>query len=157
MSVGVPFQKHSPSSKQAAVGAKPYLKGWRYKVWKYIHDHPRCTDKHIVIGLQMNPNTARPRRVELESAGLIRPDGQTKTPSGSEGVAWVVTDKPYPNDWKKVERRSDMRQRRAERPTAAEFATAVEVMREAHKLMKAQGKPFPPEAVKVCRWLARQT
>ena len=157
MSVGVPYQKQSGASKQAAKNAKVFAPTKRLQVWEFIRDHPRSSDQHIQSGLDMNPNTQRPRRVELESAGLIRPDGQTITPKGSDGVAYVITDKPYPDDWSKVERRSDMRRRRAEKPTAREINVTVEMMREAYKLMKSHGKPVPPEAVKVLQWLARQT
>ena len=152
--MSAPYQKQSSTSKAAAKAVEPFARTARYRVWQFIRDNPRCTDQHVQHALTMNPNTQRPRRVELESAGLIRPHGQSKTPRGSEGVAWVVTDKSYPQDWSKVERRSDMRQRRSERPTAQEIRITVETMREAYKVMGDMA--FPQEAVKVLRWLARQ-
>ncbi len=47
------------------------------------------TDEEIADALDMNPNTQRPRRKELEEMGWIRDSGQRrKTRSGTRAIVW---------------------------------------------------------------------
>lgn len=52
-----------------------------------------ATDEQMQVGLDLNPSTQRPRRIELVEAGLVKDSGRTdKTRSGRSAVVWVVTD-----------------------------------------------------------------
>jgi len=155
--VGLKYAIDSAVSKSAAEEMLPYAGTARYRVWKYIRDNPRVTDKQIRGALEMNPNTQRPRRIELEEAGLIRSDGEVPTGKKSKAHVWVVTDGSlYPADWSTVKKQALQSKRLAQRPSAEDFAITVAAVREAWELFQAAGKPFPPEAVKVMRWIAKQ-
>lgn len=151
MTVGLPFQKHSDTSREAAEDMRAYAKTARYRVFAFIRDNPGVSDKRIQQELEMNPNTERPRRIELERAGLIRPCGID--PSATGRVLFEATGKEYPESATGDYWRSRMRDARAKRPTPEEIDVAVETMRAAWRLMADR---FPPEAVKVMRWLAQQ-
>ena len=63
------------------------------KAYAYGYDiGPRSTDEQIAEGLNMNPSTVRPRRLELERAGRIEPAGASKTRSGRRAVGWRAAD-----------------------------------------------------------------
>ena len=47
-----------------------------------------ATDEEIAVGLQMNPSTARPRRIELVRRGLVIEAGTRKAMSGRYATAW---------------------------------------------------------------------
>jgi transcription initiation factor IIE alpha subunit len=47
-----------------------------------------ATDEEMQLALGMNPNTQRPRRRELEDAGLIVRDGTRKTNSRRNADVW---------------------------------------------------------------------
>jgi hypothetical protein len=47
-----------------------------------------ATDEEIAVGLQMNPSTARPRRIELVRRGLVVEAGTRKAMSGRYATAW---------------------------------------------------------------------
>ena len=47
-----------------------------------------ATDEEMQLALGMNPNTQRPRRRELEDAGLIVRDGTRKTKSRRNADVW---------------------------------------------------------------------
>lgn len=50
-----------------------------------------ATDEEIQKSLDMNPNTQRPRRVELQRAGEVVDSGRTrKTQSGRSAAVWVT-------------------------------------------------------------------
>lgn len=158
--VGLPYVSGSAASKEAAESMLPYAGTSRYRVWRYIVDNPRVTDRDIRDGLGMNRNTVGPRRYELEEAGLIRSDGEVEVSEGKVWKArvWVATGEPYPEDWSAVEKRG-VEQRRAAAdpaPTPEEIRVAVETVRDAYRVFKELGRPFPPEAVKVMRWLDRK-
>lgn len=46
------------------------------------------TDEEIQEALSMNPDTERPRRVELAADGLVVADGEGVTRSGRRAVRW---------------------------------------------------------------------
>lgn len=48
------------------------------------------TDEEIALHLGMNPNTARPRRIELERMGLIIKCGTKRTRSGREANKYLA-------------------------------------------------------------------
>jgi transcription initiation factor IIE alpha subunit len=86
-----PFQKHSETSRQAArdVLAKPMRE---IVLEALIHRGNRgATDDELQTALGMDPSTERPRRVELERAGLVIDSGERrKTRSGREAVVWMA-------------------------------------------------------------------
>jgi len=50
------------------------------------------TDEEAQTLLGMSGNTERPRRRELEQAGLIRPAGVRETASGRRAVVWIAVE-----------------------------------------------------------------
>ena len=58
-------------------------------VLEYIADHPDgVTDEEIAAGLELNPSTARPRRIELARRGLIAEAGTRRAASGRAATVW---------------------------------------------------------------------
>lgn len=89
----LPFQRHSETSRAAAESMEPAANTLRFKVLDAIRASCGAgyTDEELQVGLKMAANTERPRRRELERAGLIRDSGQTRpTLSGRAAVVWVV-------------------------------------------------------------------
>ena len=92
----VPFSGSRPetreTSKQAAIQALTKADSMRLVVWACIckaGDAGR-TDAEIQEALSLDGNTERPRRRELEQAGLIKPAGTRRTASGRAAVVWVA-------------------------------------------------------------------
>jgi hypothetical protein len=95
------FQAHSATSKAAAVGYADKAPNARLRVYTLIQRwSDGLTDEEIQNVLSMNPSSQRPRRIELEQAGLVKDSGRTrKTRSGMRAAIWVATDKAYPEPW----------------------------------------------------------
>ena len=90
-----PNPPHSgpPTSQAAAEAIRPNAATLRARVLRYIEARGErgATDEEIQNNLGMAGNTQRPRRKELQEAGLIRDSGRTrKTSSGREAVVWVA-------------------------------------------------------------------
>ena len=76
---------------EAEVAIKPCAATLREKAFDAIKAHPQgITDEAGSTFSGMNPNTWRPRRLELEKAGRIVAAGTAKTRSGRKAVTWVV-------------------------------------------------------------------
>jgi len=93
------FQSHSPTSQAAAEAYAPLAIDARRRVYNAIRhsDDYGLTDEQIQDALRMNPSTQRPRRRELEAAGLVVDSGRTrKCRSGMAAVIWISTDAEYP-------------------------------------------------------------
>ena len=90
-----PAQAHSATSKAAADGIKLLAAGLRGRVLSFIDGRGAegATDEEIAQGTGLNPSTARPRRVELATRGLIVKEGTRKTASGRAADVWKVTRK----------------------------------------------------------------
>jgi predicted HTH transcriptional regulator len=87
-----PFQSHSSTSRAAADEIKPSASTLREQVFELLKSEGPMTDEEIQVRLDMNPNTQRPRRVELVDAGRVTDSGQTKlTKSRRHAVLWKVT------------------------------------------------------------------
>ena len=87
-----PFQKHSITSKEAAQEIQPRAGTLRHKLFCFIRDKGQygATDLEAQEEIPMAASTQRPRRVELEKAGLIEDSGETRrTKSGRQAVVWV--------------------------------------------------------------------
>lgn len=79
------------TSEEAAERIAPRTNTLRARVYEFIKARGRATDEDIVKGLGLNPSTARPRRVELVEAGLVRDSGQVAlTESRRRAVLWEV-------------------------------------------------------------------
>lgn len=90
-----PAQRHSPTSVAAACAIKPDANTLRAKVLACIQEYGDfgATDERIQEMLGMNGSTQRPRRRELQQAGLIRDSGRTRlTRSNRHAVVWVATE-----------------------------------------------------------------
>lgn len=87
----LPHQKHSPTSLQAALDFEGRALAARHRVFLAIQALGEATDEEVQNLLHMNPNTQRPRRVELVRAGLVEDSGRTRqTKSETKAVIWVV-------------------------------------------------------------------
>lgn len=90
----LPFVRGSATSEAAAESMEPEAGTLRAEVLNAIRRNtpPGLTDEELQEGLPMPANTERPRRRELERAGLIRDSGTTRpTKSGRQAVVWVAT------------------------------------------------------------------
>jgi predicted ArsR family transcriptional regulator len=82
-----PYQAHSETSLKAAQSIQ--AKSLRELVFDALQVRP-MTDEQIATYLNLNPSTARPRRVELQRAGRIREHSRALTSSGRSAVVWSV-------------------------------------------------------------------
>lgn len=81
------------TSKAAAEQIKPDAATLRGIVLQLIVERAEhgATDEEIQRGLGLSGDTERPRRWELEKAGLVRDSGQRRrTSSGREATVWVA-------------------------------------------------------------------
>lgn len=86
----LPYQVHSETSRAAALAYEQQSWTSRQRVFEAIRNFRGLTDEEVCTLLAMNPSTERPRRVELERAGLIRDSGQQRaTRSGMQAVVWI--------------------------------------------------------------------
>jgi hypothetical protein len=87
----MPPHVHTETSYRAAEDIKTHVPRLRSLVLGYIQEHGPCTDEQVQDGLKMAGSTQRPRRRELERAGLIEKfDEQGKTKSGRKAVRWSI-------------------------------------------------------------------
>lgn len=87
LNLSAPHQAHSVTSRQAARQIQPSARSLRALVLEAIQSRP-MTDEEIADTLKLNPSTARPRRVELVKAGMIKQDGVRPTRSGRSAAVW---------------------------------------------------------------------
>lgn len=88
----LPYQKHSATSKDAAQRAEKFAERAVDRVLALlIGKGPHgATDEEMQLALGMNPNTQRPRRVELQQRGFIAESGRLRdTSSGRKAVVWI--------------------------------------------------------------------
>lgn len=82
------------TSREAARSIRPLAAGYRADVLAAIRaaGADGLTDDECQRALAMNPSTQRPRRLELEAAGLVTDSGRTRlTASGRKAVVWVAS------------------------------------------------------------------
>lgn len=82
-----PAQK-AQTSKDAAARAEPGAPNDRARIYALIVQAGPLTDEQIALRLDLNPSTARPRRVELVEQGLIEPASTATTRSGRSATTW---------------------------------------------------------------------
>lgn len=87
-----PFVASSLTSLEAAFQIKPSAESLRERVYRLIRKDGPLTDEQIARLLDLNPSTARPRRVELTKAGRITQVGEGRTLSGRRAALWGVVD-----------------------------------------------------------------
>ena len=90
----VPYQRHSATSRAAAIGIEPTAGTKRAKVLEYIKSCSAqgATDEEMQQCIPMSANTQRPRRCELVAAKLVKDSSRTrKTVGGDDAVVWVST------------------------------------------------------------------
>jgi predicted ArsR family transcriptional regulator len=85
-----PAQRHSVTSVQAAEQIKPVASTQRARVLAFLEEHGPASDHAIQDALNLDPSSERPRRVELERAGLIHVVGQTHTRTGRKANVYGV-------------------------------------------------------------------
>lgn len=76
LSERAPRQSHSPTSVRAASQITPHLGRLQNAVLAYIREHGPVSDNEIIAGMNGNPSSLRPRRVELQRHGLIAAVGE---------------------------------------------------------------------------------
>lgn len=86
------FQPHSPTSRAAADAIVPAIGRLQQQVLAYLRNCPDgATDEQIINATGLSPSTARPRRIELVTKGLVRPTGRVRpTSSGRMAAVWEV-------------------------------------------------------------------
>ena len=87
-----PYQSHSATSKAAALSAEPSSGTKRGLLLAFLRGRGAtgATDEEMQFLVPMNPNTQRPRRVELVQGGFIEDSHRTRpTLGGDDAVVWV--------------------------------------------------------------------
>jgi len=88
---------NSPTTKRAAmVAIEPDRKRRRGKVLCFLASQGThgATDEEIQTGLAMTGDSERPRRLELQRAGLVRDSGRVRnTAAGRAACVWQITEK----------------------------------------------------------------
>lgn len=93
-----PHQKHSATSRAAAIAILETAETRRATVYRFLRDRGEsgATDEQIqqALGLPGNPC---PRRRELEIAGLVEDSGRrAPTSAGKMAVIWILSPDPEP-------------------------------------------------------------
>jgi hypothetical protein len=86
-----PPSQPCPTSRAAAKAIQPCAQTLRWAVLAFLRRQGElgATDAEIQSSLALNPSTARPRRIELVSAGLVVDSGLTRpTASGRQAIVW---------------------------------------------------------------------
>ena len=90
----LPYIRDSATSRAAAESAKPSAALMRRKVRDAIcAAKDGLTDEEVCALTGIAPNTARPRRIELVTACVVRDSGKTRpTKSGRQATVWVASE-----------------------------------------------------------------
>ena len=88
------FRSDGPITQKKSAGAiYPKTGTQREKVFAYIkaQGDSGATDEEVQIALGMNPNSERPRRIELVERELVVDSGITRrTKSGQDSIVWMA-------------------------------------------------------------------
>ena len=90
-----PYQRHSATSKAAAVAIEPVAGTQRALILSEIcmSGERGRTDSDLQAMCLLSGDSVRPRRGELQKAGLIVDSGRTrKTSSGRAATVWVAVE-----------------------------------------------------------------
>ena len=92
-STSLPFAPGSDTSREAAEKAEGTAEAGRARVLSLLRRQGPMTLQQIEDALGWNGNTVRPRRKELEAAGLVVDSGKTaKTKAGRDAVLWEAVE-----------------------------------------------------------------
>lgn len=108
--VQIPFVRGSRTSAAAARSVMDQVDTARQLVLQLLFKQGPLTDEEIAAHLGMNPNTARPRRIELERAGCIYKVGMKKTRSGRQANKYAAL-----RTWEEAMKKGARRARKEER------------------------------------------
>ncbi len=89
----LPYQRHSDTSK-AAAESLPNPGTLRARILEFLQARKLhgATDEEICNRFDLNPSTARPRRIELVQAGFVHDGGERRrVNSGRQATVWVAT------------------------------------------------------------------
>ena len=86
----LPFQTHSLTSYEAALALAGSSTSLKAKVMEWLIVNGPVTDKQMQEGLNMEGSTQRPRRVELQKAGLVTEIDRVKQTNGRNATRWGV-------------------------------------------------------------------
>lgn len=79
----------SSTSRAAAAAVKPKAPSQRRAVLQFLKSHPSgLTDAELQNGLQLSGNSERPRRRELQKAGLVTDSGRRRDGQ----IIWIAVD-----------------------------------------------------------------
>jgi DNA-directed RNA polymerase specialized sigma24 family protein len=81
------FQEHSQNSVDAALSINAKAPSIRERVFQLLREEA-LTDEQIAKRLDLSPNTARPRRIELANKRRIVEAGRVLTESGRYASTW---------------------------------------------------------------------
>ena len=88
-----PFQRHSATSRSAALSAEPQAGTKRAILLAFLRGRglAGATDEEMQIVVPMNANTQRPRCVELVLGRFVANSKRTRpTAGGDQAVVWVA-------------------------------------------------------------------
>lgn len=94
-SAPAPYQRHSATSKAAALSAEPTAGTKRAIALAFLRGRGAhgATDEEMQELIPLTANTQRPRRVELVKGKFVVDSGRTrKTRGGDDAVVWVATE-----------------------------------------------------------------
>ena len=92
-SASLPYAPGSATSREAAEKAVGTAEAGRARVLSLLRRQGPMTLQQIEDALGWNGNTVRPRRKELEAAGLVIDSGKTaKTKSGRNAILWKAAE-----------------------------------------------------------------
>jgi len=88
-----PFQKHSKTSREAAKKVEPRITNMRGKILLLmVQEFPHGATDEDFYKMGFNPNSFRPRRVELVEGRFIEDTGQTRlNDHGNKMTLWRPT------------------------------------------------------------------
>lgn len=85
----LPYIAHSPTSRAAAESMRGKSNGLRAKVLEFIKANGPVTDAQIIAALG-NPNSIRPRRVELVELKQVHQAGTVLQANNRRAATWVA-------------------------------------------------------------------
>jgi len=90
--VPVPVPVSAPGVVVTPLMATPLAQAQRARLLAWLAAHPGATNEEIAAGADLPPSAVRPRRRELEAAGLVRKrDEEGRTQAGRRAARWEVS------------------------------------------------------------------
>ena len=86
------YQRHSPTSRAAAVGVAPKAPALKEQVYAYLKSLGThgATDLEGAAHFGLDGSTYRPRRIELVEAKRVQSSGTRQTASGRAATVWIT-------------------------------------------------------------------